>query len=119
MLISVCNALRFAEYPPLSAMGKETILLIEDDESIQELVRYHLCREGYQVFSASSAAEALELVNKEVPDLILLDLMLPRPRRAVPVQGPQRPTRDQRDPHRHADRQRCGVGYGRRAGSGR
>ena len=58
-------------------MGKETILLIEDDESIQELVRYHLCREGYQVFSASSAAEALELVNKEVPDLILLDLMLP------------------------------------------
>ena len=58
-------------------MGKETILLIEDDEAIQELVRYHLCREGYQVFSASSAAEALELVNKEVPDLILLDLMLP------------------------------------------
>ncbi len=58
-------------------MPKETILIIEDDESIQELVRYHLRREGYQVFSASAASEALELTNKKAPDLILLDLMLP------------------------------------------
>ena len=58
-------------------MRKETILLVEDDEAIQELVRDHLCREGYQVFSASLAAEALKLVHNEPLDLILLDLMLP------------------------------------------
>ncbi len=68
---------KILEYPPLPAMQKETILLVEDDESIQELVRYHLLREGYQVFSAGTASEALELAKKEPPDLILLDLMLP------------------------------------------
>ena len=75
--LGICNGLRFAWYRPFSAMRKETILLVEDDEAIQELVRYHLCREGYQVSSACLAAEALKLVNNEPPDLILLDLMLP------------------------------------------
>ena len=58
-------------------MPKEKILLVEDDDSIQELARYHLRKEGYEVLSASTASEALELTHRQPPDLILLDLMLP------------------------------------------
>ena len=58
-------------------MGRESILIIEDDEDIQELVRYNLAREGYRVKSVVSAEEGLRVARAEVPDVILLDLMLP------------------------------------------
>ena len=58
-------------------MRKKTILLVEDDESIRGLIRYHLHREGYQVFWAGLAVKALKPVNKAPPNLILLDLMFP------------------------------------------
>jgi len=58
-------------------MGKEKILLIEDDEDIQELIRYNLAREGYDVRLAGSAEEGLTEASSFNPDLILLDLMLP------------------------------------------
>ena len=53
------------------------VLLIEDDIQIQELVRYSLAKEGFTVIAASDGEQGLDLVRKERPDLIILDLTLP------------------------------------------
>jgi two-component system alkaline phosphatase synthesis response regulator PhoP len=58
-------------------MPKARILIIEDDEDIQELIRYNLAREGYQVKAAATGESGLELARSEKTDLIILDLMLP------------------------------------------
>lgn len=58
-------------------MKKETILVVDDEEDILELVRYNLQREGYQVAAAASGEKALKLARQQAPDLIVLDLMLP------------------------------------------
>lgn len=58
-------------------MARETILVIDDEEDILELVRYNLAREGYNVRLASSGEQALRMIRQELPDLVLLDLMLP------------------------------------------
>ena len=57
-------------------MGKETILVVEDEEDLQELLRFNLAREGYQVLLAGTGESALSAV-KTRPDLMVLDLMLP------------------------------------------
>ncbi len=58
-------------------MPKAGILVIEDDEHIQELLKYNLGQEGYRISSAVTGEEGLKLVKSRVPDLIILDLMLP------------------------------------------
>ena len=58
-------------------MAKESILIVEDEEDILELVRYNLAREGYRVAGLTSGEEALKVIRKSHPDLVLLDLMLP------------------------------------------
>jgi two-component system alkaline phosphatase synthesis response regulator PhoP len=58
-------------------VAKGKILVVDDEEDILELLRFNLSREGCQVFCASSGEEALRLVQSEIPDLIVLDLMLP------------------------------------------
>ena len=58
-------------------MAKSKILVIDDEEDILELVRYNLAKEGYFVEEATSGEEALAKTKSEVPDLIVLDLMLP------------------------------------------
>jgi len=58
-------------------MAKEQILVIEDEDDIRELIRYNLQREGFQVADAASGEAGLELIRKNIPDLIILDLMLP------------------------------------------
>ncbi len=54
------------------------ILIIEDDRDIIELVRYNLSKEDFQVSSASDGSAGLATVKKSPPDLLLLDLMLPK-----------------------------------------
>jgi two-component system phosphate regulon response regulator PhoB len=54
------------------------ILLIEDDRDIVELVRYNLEREGFQVSAATDGATGLAQIRKTPPDILLLDLMLPK-----------------------------------------
>jgi two-component system phosphate regulon response regulator PhoB len=54
------------------------VLLIEDDRDIVELVRYNLEREGFQVSSAMDGASGLAQIRKTPPDILLLDLMLPK-----------------------------------------
>jgi two-component system alkaline phosphatase synthesis response regulator PhoP len=58
-------------------MSRERILVVEDEEDIQELVRYTLTRDGYQPTCVSTGEEGLRIAKKELPELILLDLMLP------------------------------------------
>ena len=58
-------------------MAGEKILVVEDEEEIQELVRYNLGKQRYLVTCASSGEEALKKVRGELPDLVVLDLMLP------------------------------------------
>ncbi|MFH1071127.1 MAG: response regulator transcription factor [Candidatus Glassbacteria bacterium] len=58
-------------------MARKRILVVEDEEDILELVTYNLMREGYQVEGVRSGEEALTAVNRDLPDLIVLDLMLP------------------------------------------
>jgi DNA-binding response OmpR family regulator len=55
-----------------------TILLVDDEESVQKLLTYPLEREGYTVIQARTGEEALERFETDRPDLIVLDLMLPR-----------------------------------------
>ena len=54
-----------------------TILLVEDERKLRELVRSYLERGGFTVLSASSGAEALSLAGSAEPDLVVLDLGLP------------------------------------------
>jgi two-component system phosphate regulon response regulator PhoB len=56
---------------------KETILIVEDEEEILELVAYNLAREGYSVRTVTTGEDALKEVRRQPPDLMLLDLMLP------------------------------------------
>ncbi len=58
-------------------MQKKRILVVDDEEDIRKLVSYNLSRDGYMVDSAFSGEEALKVAKKNMPDLILLDLMLP------------------------------------------
>lgn len=60
-----------------SLMSKEHILAVDDEEDILELIRYNLEKEGYRVSSAVSGEDALAQARAKLPDLILLDLMLP------------------------------------------
>jgi DNA-binding response OmpR family regulator len=55
-----------------------TILLVDDEESIQKLLTYPLERDGYRVVQARDGEEALERFASERPDLVLLDLALPK-----------------------------------------
>jgi DNA-binding response OmpR family regulator len=54
------------------------ILIVEDDPNLVEAIRYNLSREGYQVITALDGAQALENARRERPELIILDLMLPK-----------------------------------------
>jgi len=55
-----------------------TILLVEDEMTLSETLRYNLEREGYSVLVASDGVQGLELARRERPDLVILDVMLPR-----------------------------------------
>ncbi|MFH0878957.1 MAG: response regulator, partial [Lentisphaerota bacterium] len=58
-------------------MTKENILVVEDDADIQELVRYNLGKDGYKVSCMGTGEGGLKGARALLPDLILLDLMLP------------------------------------------
>ncbi len=54
------------------------ILVTDDDDHLREVVRYALAREGFTVTEARDGEEALEQIEREVPDLIVLDINMPR-----------------------------------------
>jgi phosphate regulon transcriptional regulator PhoB len=55
-----------------------TVLIVEDEEAIRDLVAFHLETAGFQVIQAEDGEEGLRQALDEAPDLVLLDLMLPR-----------------------------------------
>jgi two-component system, OmpR family, response regulator VicR len=57
--------------------NKKLILCIEDEEEMIDLIRLILTRRGFDVRGANGGKEGLELVRKDHPDLVLLDLMMP------------------------------------------
>ena len=61
----------------LRAMGKQRILLVDDEPDILEFIEYNLVKEGYDVHTAGNGREGVALAKKLLPDLILLDVMMP------------------------------------------
>src|SRR6266581_411307 len=57
---------------------RQKILVVEDESDIRELIRYNLNQEGFAVEEAVDGAEAFDRIERRAPDLVLLDLMLPR-----------------------------------------
>ena len=65
---------------PASSMAtrvRKRVLVVDDEKDLTELVTFNLQRNGYEVFCAYNGNDALEIARREIPDLILLDLMLP------------------------------------------
>jgi phosphate regulon transcriptional regulator PhoB len=58
-------------------MSAEKVVVVEDENDILEMMAYNLEREGYRVLTADDGESGLELIRREAPDLVLLDLMLP------------------------------------------
>jgi two-component system phosphate regulon response regulator PhoB len=58
-------------------MPEKSILVVEDEEDIREVVKYNLLKEGYRVETAETGEEGLKSARTGHPDLVLLDLMLP------------------------------------------
>ena len=57
---------------------KRKILVVDDEDSIREILTYNLERENFLVIEAKDGEEAIVLTDSEKPDLILLDVMLPK-----------------------------------------
>lgn len=76
------NPQRYATLPSsrrsVRSVRMKRILIIEDDRDIVELVRYNLANEGFQVNAANDGSTGLSTLKKSPPDLLLLDLMLPK-----------------------------------------
>ena len=60
-----------------NSMTKQTILIMEDERDIRELLAYNLQKEGYATLDSGDGKAGLEMARLKLPDLILLDLMLP------------------------------------------
>jgi DNA-binding response OmpR family regulator len=58
--------------------ARPTVLVADDEQDIRELVAYRLGRGGYRVLQASDGEEAFQLAAAQVPDIALLDVMMPR-----------------------------------------
>ena len=57
---------------------KKTILVVDDEKRIVDILVYNLQKEGYQTLEANDGEEAIKIANEKKPDLILLDIMLPK-----------------------------------------
>jgi len=55
-----------------------TILVVEDEETVLETLAYNLEQEGYQVLTAEDGEQALKIIRTRTPDLVVLDIMLPK-----------------------------------------
>ncbi len=58
--------------------GQKTVLIVEDEKNIVDILRFNLQREGYRTIEAYDGADGLEKARAENPDILLLDVMLPK-----------------------------------------
>ena len=61
----------------MDMMSRHSVLVVEDEEDIMEVIRFNLEKEGYEVHQALSGEKALQVIENNLPSLVLLDLMLP------------------------------------------
>jgi DNA-binding response OmpR family regulator len=59
-------------------MTERRVLVIEDDQTLRDTIAEALTEDGYEVWAASNGAAALAIVQRWQPDLVILDLMMPR-----------------------------------------
>ena len=59
-------------------MDNVKILVVDDEPDILEFLEYNLVKEGYEVFTAADGAEGIKIAKRERPQLIILDIMMPR-----------------------------------------
>ena len=59
-------------------MSAHTILVVDDEQDLLDLIEYNLKKEGYKVLKAENGLEALEVAKEHNPDLVLLDIMMPK-----------------------------------------
>jgi two-component system alkaline phosphatase synthesis response regulator PhoP len=62
----------------MSTTSRQKILIVDDEPDILELIEYNLKKEGYQVYTAKNGQEAVAEAKKVQPDLIVLDIMMPK-----------------------------------------
>ncbi|MBS7563171.1 response regulator transcription factor [Mucilaginibacter sp. Bleaf8] len=62
----------------MSTTAKQKILIVDDEPDILELIEYNLKKEGYQVYTANNGQEAVAEAKKVSPELIVLDIMMPK-----------------------------------------
>jgi DNA-binding response OmpR family regulator len=80
MQFSSNNSPRLRVQPdsPEASTSAKQILVVEDDPSVRKLLQLSLAHAGYDVVTAEDGAVALECVSRSKPDLLLLDIMMPR-----------------------------------------
>ena len=62
---------------PSSTDRKHKILVVEDDRTLREALRYNLVAEGYDVVTADDGGDGLMIARQDNPDVVVLDLMIP------------------------------------------
>ena len=59
-------------------MSKQTILVVDDEKDLLDLIEYNLRKEGYDVLKADDGEKGIEIAREQKPDLVLLDIMMPK-----------------------------------------
>lgn len=59
-------------------MSKQTILVVDDEQDLLDLIEYNLRQEGYDVIKAENGREGIQMAKEHMPDLVLLDIMMPQ-----------------------------------------
>ena len=59
-------------------MAKKTILVVDDEKDLLDLIEYNLMKEGFKVLKAENGEKGIEVAKENKPDLVLLDIMMPK-----------------------------------------
>lgn len=59
-------------------MAKQTILVVDDEKDLLDLIEYNLKKEGFKVLKAENGEKGIEIAKENKPDLVLLDIMMPK-----------------------------------------
>lgn len=64
--------------PTVRILAKKTILVVDDEQDLLDLIEYNLRNEGFEVIQAENGLEGIRLAREKKPDLVLLDIMMPK-----------------------------------------
>ena len=76
-MISMSERNPMQTLPEPAGSPQSTVLVVDDEQTLRDMLAYNLRREGYRVLTAADGAEAIPLAYAERPDLVILDVMLP------------------------------------------